>query len=226
MGDFGRPLRQIAGRCGNYAQVRLAFAHNSWGKEMLKVVSAGMGIALMLSTSLSADTLSTRSRAALFSSQLDVLDGRAAQQYAGSVRLQPPRVEIPSANGPRYNGQYTGPYLDMARSAARRNGVPEDLFLRLVHQESRWNPTARSTAGALGLAQLMPATARVLRVDPNDPYENLDGGARYLRQQFETFGTWRLALAAYNAGPSAVQRHGGVPPFSETRNYVRIIWGS
>ena len=72
----------------------------------------------------------------------------------------------------------------------------------------------------------MPATARVLRVNPNDPYESLDDGARYLRQQFETFGTWRLALAAYNAGPSAVQRHGGVPLFSETRNYVHIIWGS
>lgn len=155
-------------------------------------------IALMLSTSLSADTLSTRSFAALFSSQIDVFDGRAGPQYGGSVRLQPPRAEVHSARGPRYNEQYTGPYLDMARSAT----------------------------GALELEQLMPATARVLRVDPNDPYESLDDGARYLRQQFETFGTWRLALAAYNAGPNTVQRHSGVPPFSETRNYVHIIWGS
>ncbi|WP_377505234.1 lytic transglycosylase domain-containing protein [Octadecabacter sp. R77987] len=195
---------------------------------MFKMIGVGVGAALVLSTAVSADSLSTRSRTALFSSQLEVLDGRAAAQYAGSVRLQPPTVEIPSAagTGPQYNGRYAGPYLDMARSAARRNRVPEDLFLRLVHQESRWNPRARSHAGALGLAQLMPATARVLGVDPHDPYQNLDGGARYLRQQYEEFGSWRLALAAYNAGPGAVQRHGGVPPFRETRNYVRIIWGS
>lgn len=195
---------------------------------MFKIIGVGAGVALAVTTAASADSLSTRSRTALFSSQLEVLDGRAAAQYAGSVRLQPPTVEIPSAagTGPQYNGRYAGPYLDMARSAARRNRVPEDLFLRLVHQESRWNPRARSHAGALGLAQLMPATARVLGVDPHDPYQNLDGGARYLRQQYEEFGSWRLALAAYNAGPSAVQRHGGVPPFRETRNYVRIIWGS
>lgn len=195
---------------------------------MFKIIGVGAGVALAVTTAASADSLSTRSRTALFSSQLEVLDGRAAAQYAGSVRLQPPTVEIPSAagTGPQYNGRYAGPYLDMARSAARRNRVPEDLFLRLVHQESRWNPRARSHAGALGLAQLMPATARVLGVDPHDPYQNLDGGARYLRQQYEEFGSWRLALAAYNAGPGAVQRHGGVPPFRETRNYVRIIWGS
>ena len=195
---------------------------------MFKIIGVGVGAALAVTTAASADSLSTRSRTALFSSQLEVLDGRAAAQYAGSVRLQPPTVEIPSAagTGPQYNGRYAGPYLDMARSAARRNRVPEDLFLRLVHQESRWNPRARSHAGALGLAQLMPATARVLGVDPHDPYQNLDGGARYLRQQYEEFGSWRLALAAYNAGPGAVQRHGGVPPFRETRNYVRIIWGS
>ena len=71
-----------------------------------------------------------------------------------------------------------------------------------------------------------PGTAQYLRVNPRDPYQNLDGGARYLREQYETFGSWRLALAAYNAGPGAVQQHGGVPPYRETRNYVRVIWGS
>lgn len=174
-----------------------------------------------------ADTISTRNRTTLFSSQIDVLDGRAASQYANSVRLQPPRVEVPSAStSPAYTGNYRGQFLNMARSAARRNNVPEDLFLRLVQQESAWNPNAVSHAGAIGLAQLMPQTARYLRVNPRDPYQNLDGGARYLREQYETFGSWRLALAAYNAGPGAVQQYGGVPPFRETRNYVRVIWGN
>ena len=73
---------------------------------------------------------------------------------------------------------------------------------------------------------MMPATARSLGVDPKDPKANLDGGARYLRRQYETFRSWRLALAAYNAGPEAVSRHGGVPPYAETKAYVRAILGS
>jgi soluble lytic murein transglycosylase-like protein len=114
----------------------------------------------------------------------------------------------------------------MARAAANRYGIPSGLFLRLVQQESGWNPGAVSPKGAIGLAQLMPQTARVLGVDPHDPAQNLEGGARYLRQQYDRFGNWRLALAAYNAGPEAVERHGGIPPYRETRNYVRVIYGS
>jgi soluble lytic murein transglycosylase-like protein len=186
--------------------------------------------ALVLSgpSMLIADTISTMNRQALFQSQLSILDGRAAQQYDYSDRLQPPRAEIPAASepSPRYRGSYSGQYLDMAKAAARRHGVPEDLFLRLVQQESGWNPGAVSHAGAIGLAQLMPETARLLGVDPTNPTQNLDGGARYLRMQYNAFGTWRLALAAYNAGPGAVQQYGGVPPFRETQNYVQVIWGS
>ncbi|MEM7724704.1 MAG: lytic transglycosylase domain-containing protein, partial [Pseudomonadota bacterium] len=118
------------------------------------------------------------------------------------------------------------PYLEVARAAARRHNIPEDLFLRLVTQESAWNPRAISSAGAIGLAQLMPGTAELLGVDPTDPVENLNGGARYLAQQYRAFGNWRLALAAYNAGPEAVRTHNGIPPYAETQNYVRVILGS
>lgn len=167
---------------------------------------------------------SSKSRVDIFKSQSKLLDTRAKTQYANSVRLQPKPVYTPSLTA--YSGSYRGEYLDEARAAARRHGVPEGLFLRLVQQESNWNPSAKSHKGAIGLAQLMPATARKLGVDPHNPRQNLDGGARYLREQYDTFRSWRLALAAYNAGPKAVEKHGGVPPYRETRNYVRAILGS
>ncbi len=147
-------------------------------------------------------------------------------QYSNSVRLQPKVPEVPGAGALAYDGRYRGEFLELARGAARRHAVPEGLFLRLVQQESGWNPRARSHKGAIGLAQLMPATAARLAVNPHDPAQNLEGGARYLRRQYERFRSWRLALAAYNAGPEAVVRHKGVPPYRETQSYVRRIWGS
>ena len=171
-----------------------------------------------------ADTLSTTSRKDIFLKQSKVLDTRAATQYRDSERLKP---KTPGAQfSQRYTGNYRGEYITLARQAARKHNVPEELFLRLVQQESGWNPKAKSHKGAIGLAQLMPATARTLRVNPHDPLENLDGGARYLAEQYRTFRSWRLALAAYNAGPGAVQKYNGVPPFKETRGYVRAILGS
>lgn len=160
----------------------------------------------------------------MFAAKTRFLDSRAATQYRNSDRLRPERN--PTEILPRYSGSYRGQYIQLARSVARQNGIPEDLFLRLVQQESNWNPKAKSHKGALGLAQLMPQTARSLGVDPHVPAENLRGGAKYLAQQYRTFGSWRLALAAYNAGPQAVRKYGGVPPYKETRNYVRKILGS
>ena len=112
----------------------------------------------------------------------------------------------------------------LADVAARRHGLDPALLRAVIEVESGWNPLARSPAGALGLMQLMPATARALGVtDPWDPWQNLEAGARYLRQQLERFGDIRLALAAYNAGPGAVQRHGDVPPYRETQAYVERV---
>ncbi|WP_442872577.1 lytic transglycosylase domain-containing protein [Cognatishimia sp. SS12] len=183
----------------------------------------------MLGTAVGAgDIIGSKSRTSLFKSQTSVLDTRAAAQYKNSVRLQPANVVTPTKWGSTqpYKGKYRGPYIDLARSAALRHNVPVDLFLRLVQQESGWNARARSHKGAMGLAQLMPGTARLLGVDANDPAQNLEGGARYLAEQYREFRSWRLALAAYNAGPQAVRKYGGVPPYRETQNYVKIIWGS
>ncbi|MEM9585275.1 MAG: lytic transglycosylase domain-containing protein [Pseudomonadota bacterium] len=173
-------------------------------------------------------TGSSSARERIFKSQSRLLDGRLAKQYRGSVKYKPgkPKLAAAATSIPSYRGNYRGVYLSAAKSAARQHGIPEDLFLRLVQQESGFNPHARSHKGAIGLAQLMPATARALRVDPHDPKQNLEGGARYLKQMYRKFGNWRLALAAYNAGPGAVEKHNGVPPYRETRNYVRKILGS
>ncbi len=175
---------------------------------------------------LTAEVFSNKDRSKLFESQKKLLDTRAAKQYAASVKLQPQRVVTPTKwDTPKYSGRYKGIYHGMAREAAQRHGIPEGLFLRLVQQESGWNPSAKSHKGAVGLAQLMPATAARLKVDATDPYENLDGGARYLKSQYRAFGNWGLALAAYNAGPGAVIKSGGIPPYAETRNYVKVIAG-
>jgi hypothetical protein len=112
----------------------------------------------------------------------------------------------------------------LVRRVARQEGVDENEFLALVYQESRFDPCARSSAGAVGLAQLMPGTAAQMGVDINDIEDNLRGGARYYRRQLDQHGgNITLALAAYNAGPGNVSKHGGIPPFKETQNYVRSI---
>lgn len=119
-------------------------------------------------------------------------------------------------NAPMADGTLKG----KIRDAAARYGVDPDLFDALVASESAYDPKARSRAGALGLTQLMPTTARSLGVDPMNPDQNLDGGAKYFSQMIRRFGDARTALAAYNAGPGAVEKAGGIPPYEETRAYV------
>jgi soluble lytic murein transglycosylase-like protein len=108
--------------------------------------------------------------------------------------------------------------------AAAKYGLDPALLKGLIRQESGFNPAARSGAGAVGLTQLMPGTAASLGVDPTDPAQAIDGGARYLKQQLDRFGgDPAKALAAYNAGPGAVAKYGGVPPYGETQNYVTSV---
>ncbi|TNE56364.1 MAG: lytic transglycosylase domain-containing protein [Sphingomonadales bacterium] len=136
----------------------------------------------------------------------------------GARILAPVSYEEAEASGvPR---QYAA---KVAELSARYDLSPA-LIEALIWQESRWRPVAISPKGARGLAQLMPGTARDLGVDPDDPFANLEGGARYLREQLDRFdGNLEKALAAYNAGPGRVERAGGIPRIRETQNYVVSI---
>jgi Transglycosylase SLT domain len=116
-------------------------------------------------------------------------------------------------------------YDSVLRAAAQRYQLPESLLRAVVHTESNYYPQAVSRAGAVGLMQLMPKTAKALGVrDPYDPGQNVHGGARYLRLLANRYdGDMVLVLAAYNAGAGNVEKYGGVPPFAETRAYVRSV---
>jgi len=106
---------------------------------------------------------------------------------------------------------------------AQQIGLPWATFNAWINQESGWNPSAVSSAGALGIAQIMPSTAQGWNVDPLDPYAALQAASAALKKYHDELGSWPLAFAAYNAGEGAVQKYGGVPPYSETQNYVQNI---
>jgi soluble lytic murein transglycosylase-like protein len=135
-----------------------------------------------------------------------------------------PAPAAPTSTGVSELPQGT-PYGAEITAAAKANGVDPALLAGLIKQESGFNPNAGSGAGARGLTQLMPSTAAGLGVsNVLDPVQSINGGAKYLKQQLDAFGgDVTKALAAYNAGPGAVQRFGGVPPYAETQNYVRIV---
>lgn len=130
------------------------------------------------------------------------------------------------ADPARHSSAVPYEYSAKVQELARRFDLSPALIEALVWQESRWRANARSHAGARGLAQLMPGTARYLGVDPDDPFANLEGGARYLREQLDRFdGNLEKALAAYNAGPGRVIDAGGIPNIRETKLYVAAIMG-
>lgn len=159
--------------------------------------------------------------------QADVLeigvDG--ARWIAGPLAVAATGGSVPGSAEADQSGIPPQYAAKVAQLSARYDLSPS-LIEALVWQESRWRADAVSPKGARGLAQLMPGTARYLGVDPADPYANLEGGARYLREQLDRFGgDLEKALAAYNAGPDRVDRAQGIPPIAETRQYVTAIMG-
>ena len=160
---------------------------------------------------LSATGSSTTSRAAF--PPVSSMAGSSASAVAARVSVSGVAPEVPA----QFRSLFAG--------AAQRYDVPVALLTSVARAESGFNPGAVSHAGAVGLMQLMPATARGLGVDPRNPAQAIDGAARLLASHLDRFGSTSLALAAYNAGPGAVQRYGGVPPYRETQQYVQRVIG-
>lgn len=150
---------------------------------------------------------------------LHLYGGEATLSASQIIRFDPEDI-FPAAKP----APVTGPFGGAIAAAARSNGLDRNLLRSVIHAESNFHPRAVSAKGALGLMQLMPATARTLTVkNPFDPSENVQAGARYLKQLLDRFGSLDLALAAYNAGPARVELYRGVPPYAETRAYIARV---
>ena len=183
----------------------------------------------MLGLSPAGAPLSTSSASSAASTGATGSSGFAAQLASVTGTPAASASTDPTATAGTTGAAATGaatPYAGEIAAAATKYNVDPALLRGLIRQESNFNANATSPAGARGLTQLMPGTAAALGVDPSIPAQAIEGGAKYLRQQLDRFGgDPAKALAAYNAGPGAVQRYGGVPPYAETQNYVRKVMG-
>ena len=154
------------------------------------------------------------------------IDERGVVHYTNiSYDKRYQRVRPPSGFGWSAVSRGDGRRFDgLIREAAADAGVPPGIVKAVIHAESAFDTSAVSRAGAMGLMQLMPGTARELGVlDPFRAEQNVHGGARYLRNLHDRYGSWTYTLAAYNAGPTAVDRYQGIPPYAETQKYVRRV---
>jgi soluble lytic murein transglycosylase-like protein len=161
-----------------------------------------------------------------FASALQAATSADAGGVAGAATVADasPGIDYSAVQGAGTSGESSG-YEALIEQAAARNGVNPAVLHGLIQQESGFNPDALSSAGAAGLTQLMPGTASTLGVaNPLDPVESIEGGARYLGELMSQFGgNTEDALAAYNAGPGAVEQYGGIPPYAETQSYVASV---
>ncbi|WP_375291055.1 lytic transglycosylase domain-containing protein [Qipengyuania sp.] len=191
--------------------------------------AAALGLAL-IAVPASADVLEIGSDGprwvagapAMSASAVDMVEATATLPVPESLIVPDHIVADPGVTG----GGVPAAFRKKVAELSARFDLSPALIEALVWQESRWNAGAVSPVGARGLAQLMPGTARDLGVDASDPFANLEGGARYLREQLDRFdGNVEKALAAYNAGPGRVIKAGGVPRIRETQGYVAAIMG-
>lgn len=155
--------------------------------------------------------------------QATKVESQSSQPAASIVKRQVVDAKTPAVGTTTAAGRLDR-YINHIRAASKESDIPEDLLRAVIMQESSGRNGATSHRGAAGLMQLMPDTARSVGVqNPYDAGENIRGGARYLRQMLDRFGDLGTALAAYNAGPGNVEKHGGIPPFPETQEYVKRV---
>lgn len=186
-------------------------------------VSAGNAAPAGAATTYAAPTGAGAS-ATTFASALDQASAAAGGATASAGATTGTTSSAGNPSGSSQQVDSATPYAELFNAAGAKYGVDPKLLAAVAKQESSYNPQAVSPAGARGLMQLMPATARSLGVsDPCDPAQAVDGAAKLLRDLLREFGRTDLALAAYNAGPGAVKRYDGIPPYRETQNYVKRI---
>jgi soluble lytic murein transglycosylase-like protein len=192
--------------------------------ERVAQLQALMGVGPTAAPAAPAQTSPASGTSTGFAARLAAVSGAGATTGATAPTAPTPGATATGATGanPAGKGANT-PYAAEIDAAAAKYNVDPALLRGLIRQESNFNANAGSPAGARGLTQLMPGTAAALGVNPSIPAQAIEGGAKYLRQQLDKFGKPELALAAYNAGPGAVSRYGGIPPYAETQNYVRKV---